>query len=210
MAHGREDWREHDAAAEQCRNERIVRPGPRRGGVKSKPTTPKPDVAPPGQRSKRYAKAVVERERIDVGKEMVISGHLMGKDLVCLENICIYEVLQDEWNLAGRSDSEGVVTGKICGRISTDGGFSFNVEEVPEGAFLLLDYEYQYEVPGGCDNFGCQGHNGSMVCPECRDEHFMLLRKERDELREQVEQLEQQIVTLTAERDQWETKYRMS
>jgi len=51
MVPGREDWREQDEAAERCRNERIVRPGPRRGGMKDKPTTPRPNVTPPGQKS---------------------------------------------------------------------------------------------------------------------------------------------------------------
>jgi hypothetical protein len=35
----------------------VGRSGPRRGGLKPKPTTPKPDVTPPGQRPKRYARA---------------------------------------------------------------------------------------------------------------------------------------------------------
>ena len=162
-------------------------------------------------REERLALVAVVKESIgEVEDGGFLRGHLQYHRLVHRENVVFHAQIQDEMFQIGRSDAYGHVSGEISGMLLADGSYDLMVDGVEPQAIIRVSYSSHYELPGSepCDNFGCGGPCGQQVCPECRDEHFILLRQERDDLREQVEKLEQEIVILKEERDYWETKYR--
>lgn len=196
MAHGREDWREHDEAAAAAKQQQTAhREGCAREHCGQCSGSCKDCHLHHG--SKRYAIANVMRERIAVGEVLVVKGHLMGTDLINMEDIILHEVLQDDRIVVGICDCDGVVSGDVTGNIQRDGTYALHVAAVTRGSFLTIDYNYRYELP------------------ECQSDHVpndltAKVLEESEEMSAIIERLEQRIVVLEAERDYWEKKYRTS